>query len=87
VFNVAGATIIDAADDADLAANFIRHLLSSEAQEYFAVETFEYPMIPAVDPIGDLPPSDELDVPDIDLAQLSDLEPTVDLMREAGADL
>ena len=87
VFNVAGAAIIDAADDADLAANFIRHLLSAEAQEYFAIETFEYPMIPEVDPVGDLPPSDELDVPDIDLAQLSDLEPTVDLMREAGANL
>ncbi|SDJ69414.1 iron(III) transport system substrate-binding protein [Halovenus aranensis] len=87
VFNVAGATIIDAADDTELAGNFIRHLLSAEAQEYFAVETFEYPLIPEVDPVGDLPSIDELDVPDIDLSKLSNLQPTVDLLRDAGANL
>jgi iron(III) transport system substrate-binding protein len=86
-FNVAGAAIVDSADDTDLAANFVRHLLSAEAQEYFAVETFEYPLISGVDPVGDLPSIDELAVPDIDLARLSDLEPTVDLMREAGAEI
>jgi iron(III) transport system substrate-binding protein len=87
VFNVAGAAIVDAADDTDTAANFVRHLLAAEAQEYFAVETFEYPLIPGVEPVGDLPTIDELDVPDIDLTELSDLEPTVDLMRDAGADI
>ncbi|WP_254765939.1 extracellular solute-binding protein [Salinilacihabitans rarus] len=86
VFDVAGAAVLDAADDPELAANFVRHLLSAEAQEYFAVETFEYPLIPEVDPVGDLPTIDELDVPDLDLSQLSDLEPTIDLMREVGID-
>jgi iron(III) transport system substrate-binding protein len=85
VFNVAGATVIDEADNPELAENFIRHLLSAEVQEYFAVETFEYPMVSGVDPVGELPTIDELDVPDIDLTELSDLEATVDLMREAGA--
>lgn len=86
MFNVAGATVIDTAPDQSLAQNFIRHLLSAEAQDYFARTTFEYPLIPEVDPIGDLPPIDELNPPaDLDLTQLSDLEPTVDLMREAGA--
>jgi len=87
MFNVAGAAVVDTAADADLAANFVRHLLSSEAQDYFARSTFEYPLIPEVEPIGDLPTIDELDVPDIDLAQLSDLEPTIDLMREAGVQI
>ena len=87
VFNVAGAAVVDTASDADLAANFVRHLLSAEAQDYFARSTFEYPLIPDVDPIGDLPPIDELDVPDIDLTELSNLEPTVDLMREAGVEI
>ncbi|MFC7074571.1 extracellular solute-binding protein [Halovenus rubra] len=87
VFNVAGATIIDAADNADLAAKFIRHLLSAEAQEFFAVETFEYPLNPNVEPVGDLPTTDELDVPELDLSELSDLEATVDLLREAGANV
>ncbi|OYR43437.1 MULTISPECIES: extracellular solute-binding protein [unclassified Halorubrum] len=87
VFNVAGAAVIDTASDATLAQNFVRHLLSAEAQDYFARTTFEYPLIPDVEPIGDLPSIDELDVPDIDLTQLSDLEPTIDLMREAGVEV
>ncbi|WP_435075002.1 extracellular solute-binding protein [Halorubrum sp. HHNYT27] len=87
VFNVAGAAVVDTAADATLAQNFVRHLLSAEAQDYFARTTFEYPLIPEVEPIGDLPTIDELDVPDIDLTQLSDLEPTIDLMREAGVEV
>jgi iron(III) transport system substrate-binding protein len=85
VFNVAGAAVIDETDDPDLAENFVRHLLSAEVQEYFAIETFEYPPNPNVDPIGELPAIDELNVPDIDLTALSNLEPTLDLMRDAGA--
>jgi iron(III) transport system substrate-binding protein len=87
VFNVAGAALVDTATDTELAGNFVRHLLSAEAQDYFARSTFEYPLIPDVEPIGDLPTIDELDVPEIDLAELSDLEATVDLMREAGVDI
>jgi len=87
VFNVAGAAVVDTAADATLAGDFVRHLLSAEAQDYFARSTFEYPLIPDVEPIGDLPTIDELDVPDVDLTELSDLEATVDLMREAGVDV
>ncbi|TQQ80527.1 extracellular solute-binding protein [Halonotius roseus] len=84
IFNVAGAAVLDTASDSDLAQNFVRHLLSAEAQEYFAVETFEYPLIPGVEPIGDLPTIDELDVPEIEFSELGDLEPTIDLMRDVG---
>ena len=88
IFNVAGAATVDTAADADRAANFIRHLLSAEAQDYFARTTFEYPLIPEIDPIGDLPTIDELNPPaDLDLTQLSEIEPTIDLMREAGVDV
>jgi iron(III) transport system substrate-binding protein len=84
VFNVAGAAVVDQADDPALAENFLRHLLSRQAQDYFARKTFEYPLVNGVDPIGDLPSIDELDVPDLDLSKLSDLEPTIDLMRDVG---
>jgi len=87
VFNVAGAAVVDTASDATLAENFVRHLLSAEAQDYFARSTFEYPLIPDVEPVGNLPTIDELDVPDIDLTELSDLEATIDLMRDAGAEV
>ena len=82
--NVAGALKIKGTDKDDLVANFVRHLLSSEAQEFFATVSFAYPMIPDVAPVGELPPIDQLSPPDIDLAGLADLEPTLDLMREAG---
>jgi iron(III) transport system substrate-binding protein len=85
IFNVAGACVLDTASDADLAANFVRHLLSAEAQDYFARTTFEYPLVPGVEPIGRLPTIDELNPPeDLDLTQLSDLEGTVNLLRDVG---
>ncbi|TQQ81233.1 extracellular solute-binding protein [Halonotius terrestris] len=87
IFNVAGAAVLDTASDSDLAQNFVRHLLSAEAQEYFAVETFEYPLIPDVEPVGNLPTIDELNVPDIEFSELADLEPTIDLMRDVGIDV
>jgi iron(III) transport system substrate-binding protein len=85
IFNVAGAAVVDTADDPDVAENFIRHLLSAEAQEYFAVSrTFEYPAIPEVQPLEELPSLEELDPPDVDLTELSDLEPTITLLQEVG---
>jgi len=84
VFNVAGAARLDASDQPEMADAFVRHLLSSEAQEYFAVRTFEYPLVDGVDPLGRIPPASELDVPDVDLSQLADLEETIRLMRDTG---
>lgn len=85
IFNVAGALVLNTADDTELASNFVRHLLSAEAQDYFARTTFEYPLVSGVDPIGELPSIDELSPPEgLDLTQLSDLEGTVELLREVG---
>jgi iron(III) transport system substrate-binding protein len=84
LFNVAGAAVMDTADDEELAANFVRHLLSAEAQEFFAVRTEEYPLIPGVDPLGNLPAIDELNPPELDLTELADVEPTLELMRDVG---
>ncbi|MFB6136478.1 MAG: extracellular solute-binding protein [Halobacteriaceae archaeon] len=82
--NVAGALTVKGTRRADLAATFVRHLLSAEAQEYFATVAFAYPMIRGVAPVGDLPPVEELNPPELDLSELSNLEPTIELMREAG---
>ncbi len=85
MFNVAGACVLKTAADGTLAANFVRHLLSAEAQDYFARETFEYPLVPGVEPIGRLPTIDELNPPKgLDLTQLSDFEGTIRLMRDVG---
>jgi iron(III) transport system substrate-binding protein len=85
IFNVAGALVTDTASDPELASNFVRHLLSAEAQDYFARTTFEYPLVPEVDPVGRLPSIDELNPPEgLDLTQLSDLEGTIELLRDVG---
>jgi iron(III) transport system substrate-binding protein len=84
VFNVAGACRLGASDSAEQADLFVRHLLSAEAQEYFAIRTFEYPLVPGVDPVGRLPTIDELNVPDIELSALSDLDQTVQILRDEG---
>jgi iron(III) transport system substrate-binding protein len=82
--DVAGVLKIEGTGKDDLVEDFVRHLLSAEAQEFFATVSFAYPMIPDVQPVGDLPTIDELSPPDIDLAELADLEPTLELMETAG---
>jgi len=84
LINVAGAAVIQGTDQQELAENFVRHLLTVEAQEFFATRTFAYPMIPGVPPVGGLPSIDELNPPSIDLQELSNVEPTLQLMRDVG---
>ena len=84
LINVSGAQVIKGARDEELATNFIRHLLSAEAQEFFATRTFAYPTVPGVQPVGGLPTVDELNPPDIDLSELSNTGPTLDLLDETG---
>ncbi|MGQ5517540.1 extracellular solute-binding protein [Halococcus saccharolyticus] len=84
LINAAGVEIVKGTQRRELATNFIRHLLTAEAQEFFATRTFAYPMVPGVPPVGGLPTIDELNPPQLDLAKLSNLEPTLTLMREVG---
>jgi iron(III) transport system substrate-binding protein len=85
LINVSGAEILQGTDKVDLAENFIAHLLTVEAQEFFTTRAFAYPMIPGVPPVGDLPRIDQLNPPDLDLQRLDDVEGTIQLLRETGA--
>jgi iron(III) transport system substrate-binding protein len=85
LINVSGAEILQGTDKVDLAENFIAHLLTVEAQEFFATRTFAYPMISGVPPVGDLPRIDQLNPPELDLQRLDDVEGTIQLLRETGA--
>jgi len=82
--NVSGAEVFESTSDSELSNNFVRHLLTAEAQEFFATRAFAYPMIPGVQPAGDLPTIDQLNPPDIDLTELADVGGTLDLMRDVG---
>ena len=82
--NVAGAGIIEGSDSVDDANRLLEFLLSQEAQAYFADETFEYPLASGVGSNVDLPPLSELQPPEIDLSALSDLQGTLELLRDTG---
>ncbi|MFB6194780.1 MAG: extracellular solute-binding protein [Haloplanus sp.] len=84
LINVAGTAVIKGTEQRELAENFVRHLLTVEAQEFFATRTFAYPMIPGVPPVGGLPSISELNPPSIDLQKLSNVEPTLELMQDVG---
>jgi iron(III) transport system substrate-binding protein len=82
--NVAGVGVLASSDQAEEAARFVDHLLSDEAQTYFADETFEYPLVGSVDPDERLPALDEIESPELDLSDISDLEGTLQLLAETG---
>ena len=84
LINVAGIGLIEGANEENAALAFVDYLLSEEAQEYFATETFEYPLIEGVAAPEGLVPLSEIAHPDIALGDLSDLRGTLDLLSEVG---
>ena len=81
---VAGAGILGTSENRDNAETFMRFMLSKVAQQYFAGQTFEYPLVKGVNTHRLLPPIDTLNGPGIDLSSLSDLQGTDALLRETG---
>ena len=83
---VSGAGILESADHVENAQKFINFLLSVPGQQYFASQTFEYPVIadvavaPLLQPLAEL----EAQAADIPLADLADLQGTQDLLLELG---
>ena len=84
LINVAGIGLIEGAEEADAALAFADYLLSDEAQEYFAIQTFEYPLIEGVAAPEGLVPLNEISHPDIELGDLADLRGTLELLSEVG---
>ncbi len=84
LINVAGIGLIEGADNADAALAFADYLLSDEAQEYFATETFEYPLIEGVAAPEGLLALTEIGHPEIELGELADLRGSLELLSEVG---
>jgi iron(III) transport system substrate-binding protein len=82
---VAGAGILSSSDNVEAAQKFIQFLLSPVAQQYFATQTYEYPLVEGVVTHRDLPPLGELNAAQVDLSDLADLQGTVDLLSAVGA--
>ena len=82
--NVSGSGVVSSTDREEDATALVDFLLSEQAQEYFAAETYEYPMISAVPAEEDLPALEELQAPDIDLDDMASLSTTLDLLNRVG---
>ncbi len=78
------ASGIMALSEGDLPINFIRYLLTSEVQSYLAREAYEIPLVAGVMPPEGLPALSSISPPKVDLTQLADLRPTLNLMRKVG---
>lgn len=87
LINVAGVGVLSSADASAQAAahQLIEFLLGTEAQSYFAQQTFEYPLRETIERPIDLPALSEIRSPNVDLTELQDLQGTLDLLREVGA--
>lgn len=82
--NVAGVSVLNSARHPNIAQRFVEYLLASEAQNYFATETREYPLASGVAPQGNLISLNQIEsqTPEIDLSNLSDLETTLQLLQQ-----
>lgn len=82
----AGAGRLASGANESNALRFIQFMLSTVAQQYFAGQTYEYPLVEGVVTPAGLPPLAELESAalEIDMADLDDLQGTVQLLRDAG---
>ena len=81
---VAGAGILETSKNKEAAQSFLEFMLSPVAQQYFAGQTFEYPVIKGIKTHRLLKPLAEIKSPDIEMSKLADLKGTLNLLRETG---
>jgi len=81
---VAGAGVLAASENKEVAQRFLDFMLSKVGQQYFAGQTFEYPLVEGVNTPKVLTPLSGFTHPDIAIKDLGDLKGTQDLLRRAG---
>ena len=83
--NIAGVGVLKTAENKEAALKFVEFLLSTEAQQYFTSDVFEYPVTEGVTQNENLVPLSELikAAPVFNLNDMDDLEGTVKLLQAA----
>ena len=81
---VAGAGVLAASENKEVAHRFLEFMLSKVGQQYFAEQTFEYPLVEGVNTPKVLTPLSGFTHPDITIKDLGALKGTQDLLRQAG---
>lgn len=84
VILVAGAGVLETSTNKETAWRFLDFVLSPVAQQYFAGQTYEYPVIDGVKTHRLLTPLANINRPDVDMADLQNLESTLRLLRDSG---
>lgn len=82
--NVSGGCVITDAANPQGAADLLTWMLSDGTQQWFVDTTFEYPLVSTVDGPSGVPPLDEVQGPDIPLAELEDLPGTLQMLQDVG---
>jgi len=85
--SVAGAGVLEGADQESEARQFVEFLLSDESQRFYVdeAEEAEYPLVDGIEPKEGLPPLSQLQGPQIQLDDLGpQLERTLELLNEVG---
>jgi len=83
---VTGAGILSTSNQSEEARQFLEFLVSEQSQSYAADQVHEYPVIPGTDvPDYMLPVDEALSLsPEFEPGRLSELEPTLKLLRDQG---
>ena len=81
---VAGAGILQSAENRVSAERFLEFMLSKVGQQYFAGQTYEYPLVEGIKTPRVLVPLADINHPTIPLKDLADLDGTLALLRETG---
>jgi ABC-type thiamine transport system, periplasmic component len=84
---VTGAGALQASDQSEAARQFLRFLLSEQAQSFAATQVNEYPVVSGT-PVPDymMPAEEALALsPEFDVQRLQEMDPTLDLLRDVGA--
>lgn len=85
LINVAGAGVLASSDQQALAHEFVAYLLNDASQQHFTDTVYEYPLVSGITTNALLVPLAEIETPELDLSNLSDLEGTLTLLEEVGA--
>ena len=82
---VTAASVLAQSDQGEDAEALVEYLLAADAQEYFAAETFEYPLASGASPEPELPPLDEVAPTRVDLGELGGgLAATTEMIDASG---
>lgn len=82
---IAGAGVLSTSGNRENAEKFLEFLLGTVAQQYFASQTFEHPLVSGVVRAHGIPELSTIMRPEIDVSELSDLNGTQELLRKVGA--